>query len=209
MKNEEKRLIIENLKIKYKKEKEKLDEIRSDATIKKWKILSNAYKIGKQIWGNHFTRQRLAFDMEIPLSTVLRCLALDKANKRTWSLINEGKISAFKVAQICQSKNNHYQDEVVDMVIENNVSTYNIRKIKIKCLSDINKERHRLACERGYSRKSSAYENFNHWIMRGQLFMMMNKEYLPKSKIKELNESLKELKIKIDNYIKEIEGKND
>lgn len=147
MDKSEKELLIEELRRKYQKEKAKLDQIRSDATIEKWKILSKAYKLGKQIWGNHFSRQRLAFDMEIPLTTVLRCLALDKANKRTWKLIKDGKISAFKVAQVCQSKSYHYQDEVIDLVIEKNVSTYKIKGLKVNCLGDINKERHRLACE--------------------------------------------------------------
>jgi len=207
MNKSEKELLMEELKRKYKEEKSKLDKIRSNATIEKWKILSRAYKIGRKIWGHHFSRQRLSFDMEIPLTTTLRCLALDKANKKTWKLINSDKISAFKVAQICQSRNKHYQDEIVDMVIENNMSTYNIKKMKINCFSDINKERHRLACEEGYSRKSSAYEHFNHWIIRGNMFMLIKKENLPEGKIEDLEKGLKDLKKNINNYIKKIKDK--
>ena len=202
MNRSEKELFIDELKRKYNKEKEKLDQIRSDVTVKKWEVLSRAYSIGKQIWGRRFTKQRLASDMEIPLTTVLRCLALDKANKRTWKLINDDKISAFKVAQICMNKCKAYQDEMVDMTIEGNLSTYQITSIKIRDFDDVSKEKHRLACENGYSRKSSAYANFQHWIERGKIFMMMDKKHMPEDKMPEIKKSLKELNLMIDKYVK-------
>ncbi len=88
---------MKRLKNKYFKAKEKLDRLRDNITLKRYKILSEAYKTGKEIWGRKFTRVKLAFDMEIPITTVLRCLALDRANDKSWEKQREGKISAFKL----------------------------------------------------------------------------------------------------------------
>jgi len=189
-------------KTKYFAQKAILNAILDDITLKRWKILSKAYKLGKEIWGSRFTRERLAIDMEMANTTVLRCLSLDRASKRTWRLIKEKKISVFKVAQICMSKNKVYQDEVVDMTIEDNLSTYQIASIKLKDFNDIAKEKHRLACEKGYSRKSSAYTNLQSWIERGKIFMAMDKNHLPKDKLPEIKTNLKELNIKIKEYVK-------
>lgn len=191
----------ENLKKKYFKTKEQLDIIRSNETLAKWKALSHAYKLGKRIWGSHFTKQRLAYDMELPLTTTLRCLALDKANKRSWKLVEQGEISAFKLAMICQTKSITYQDEIVDLVIKNNYSTYQIKSLKINKLSDINKERHRLAIEKGYSRKDSAARNFKMWIDRGKLFLLLKKTALSEEKYNEIRKELKELNKKIERYL--------
>jgi len=190
------------LEIGYFKMKEELDEIRDNVTLKKWKILSKAYSYGKKIWGFNFTREKLAFDMDMPPTTVYRCLSLDKANSKSWRLVKEGRISVFKLAMICQSKNVKYQSKIVDMVIQDNLSTYQIKSLKVNNLKDINKERHRLACENGYSRKSSAYYNFSAWVRRGKLFLLMDKEYLPDEKIDDLKSDLKDLIKRINKYIK-------
>jgi len=189
-------------KKRYFEQKKVLNEILDDITLRRWKVLSKAYKLGKEIWGRKFTRVRLAEDMDMPITTVLRCLSLDRANKKTWKLINEKKISVFKVAQICMSKNKTYQDEMVDMVIKGNLSTYQISSIRLNEFEDIAKEKHRLACEKGYSRKSSAYSNMKRWIERGKLFMLMDKSHLPKEKITEIKDDLKLLNFKIEQYVK-------
>lgn len=189
------------LKEIYFKSKVKLDKLRDNMTLKKWKILSQAYKTGKEIWGGHFTRERLAHDMDIPMTTTLRCLSLDKANQKQWDLVNEGKLSAFKLAMICQSKNITYQDEIAEMVVKDNLSTYQIKSLKVGNIKDINKERHRLAIEKGYSRKNSAYSNFDRWIERGTLFLLMDKNHLPEDKVDEVEERLKELNKNIGLYL--------
>ena len=194
-----------NLEEKYNDQKKLLDDLRNNATLEKWKILSKAYKIGKKIWRSSFTKERLAHDMDIPTTTVLRCLALDKANPKTLKLMKEGKISAFKVAQICYTKSNAFQNEIVDMVIKDNISTYNIKTIKINCLSDVAKEKHRLACEKGYSRVGAAYINFNNWIGRGKIFMLMDQKHLPKDKVDGIIVDLKKLSSQINIYLKNAE----
>lgn len=193
------------LEKRYNIQKKLLDNLRSNATLEKWKILSKAYRLGKQIWGSSFTRERLAHDMDMPMTTVLRCLALDRANPRTLKLMKSGKITAFKVAQICYSKSKAFQDEIVDMVINGNISTYNIKTIKVNSLSDISKEKHRLACERGYSRAGSAYHNFNNWMIRGKLFMLMDQKHLPEKKLDELIRDLRKLQLMINIYLKNTE----
>ncbi len=191
----------ETLKKQYFKSKEQLDSLRDNITLKRWKILSKAYEVGKEIWGPKFTREKLSIDMEIPMTTVLRCLSLDRVNKRSWGLVDEGKLSVFKLALICQLKDRTYQDEIVDLVIEEELSTYQIKSLKIKDLKDINKERHRLACENGYSRKNSAYSNFNNWIDRGKIFLLMEKKHLPENKKEELETNLSKLNNIIAQYL--------
>ena len=186
----------------YYDSKKELLAMKDDITLKRWKVLSKAYKLGKQVWGSRFTRERLAEDMDTPYTTVLRCLSLDKVNKRNWKLINEGKISVFKVAQICQSKNITYQDEIVDLVISEDYSTYQIKSLKIGSLKDVSKEKHRIATENGYSRKYSTYSNFNIWIERGSLFLLMDKENIPEKRIIEVYRKLKKISKQIDEYLK-------
>lgn len=191
----------ELLKKQYTESREQLLKMRDNITLKRWKVLSKAYKIGKKIWGTKFTREQLAEDMDMKYTTTLRCLSLDRVNKRNWKLIDKGKISVFKVAQICQSKSITYQDEIVDLVIKENYSTYQITTLKVRSFGDINKEKHRLATENGYSRKESAYRNFNMWIDRGHLFLLMDKKHLPEKKHKEIMDKLKKINRDISFYL--------
>ena len=69
----------ESMKKRYFNTKEELDLIRHNATLAKWKALSRAYKLGKKVWGRRFTRERLSLDMDVPYTTVQRCLSLDRA----------------------------------------------------------------------------------------------------------------------------------
>jgi hypothetical protein len=195
----------EELKVKYFASKVELDKIRSDATLAKWKVLSKNYKLGKKIWGHHFTREKLAQDMEMPYTTCLRCLSLDKANANSWKKHKAGKISTFKLAMICHQKSINFQDELVDMVIKDNLSTYEISELRINIVEDINKERHKIAVQQGYSRKSSAAEQFQRWINRGKLFLLMKDKALTKTKQKEIKTQLKELNKRIEWYCNEKE----
>ena len=102
---------------------------------------------------------------------------------------------------ICQSKSRTYQDEIVNLVIEDNLSTYQIKTLKVNNLKDINLERHRLAVENGYSRKNSAYFHFRRWAERGKIFLLMDKSYLPESKMDDIEERLKKLKEDIGKYL--------
>lgn len=189
------------LKTKYFKTKEELDIIRSNATLTKWKALSRAYSLGKKIWGSKFTRQRLSNDMDIPMTTVLRCLSLDRANKKSWKAVSDGKISVFKLAMICQLKSKTYQDEIIDIVIRENYSTYQIKSLKVNNIKDINEERLRLAVKSGYSRKSSAADNFERWIERGKLLLLLKKSALSKERYKSIREELVALNKRIERYL--------
>lgn len=191
----------EKWKVIYYEKKQQLDKIRDNITLQNYKILSEALKIGRKIWGTNFTIVTLSNDMDIPYTTVKRCLSLNRANKKSWKLVEEGKLSVFKLAMICALKSITYQDEIVKIVVEENLSTYAIKGIYIDSIEDVNKERHRLAVEKGYSRKSSAYHNFNNWIDRGKLFLLMNTENLPDSKIESIKQGLKDLDNRIKTYL--------
>lgn len=191
----------ESLKKQYFKCKEELDIIRSNATLSNWKVLSYAYKLGKKIYGTRFTRQRLAHDMELPMTTTLRCLSLDKANKRTWRLINSGKISASKAAMITQTKSKTFQDEIIKLVIDENYSTYQIKKLRIENLKDIDREKIRLELEPQYSKKGHAARSFEIWIEKGKILLLMRESALSPEKCGRIKEELGKLNKQIERYI--------
>ena len=125
------------IKKEINKEEEEFKELKiqffkidTDETIKKWNVLSKAYKLGKKMYGNGYNTFRLSEDFDIPYTTAKRILSLDRATKKSWDLINKGKISAFRVAQICMTKNHKYQDEIVKTVIKDNLSTSQVKKLK-------------------------------------------------------------------------------
>ena len=198
-------LIRKKYKAQYNQLKKDMDKERSSETLKKYKILSEAYKIGKKIYGHSFSYATLAFDFELPYTTVKRVVALDRANRNTWKKINSGKISAFKVAQICSTKSITYQDEIVDLVIEKNYSTYQIKELKINSLKDVKKERLKLAVEKGFSRKDSAFCSFCVAIGRIEVLLQLRKKYLSKKKYPIIIEKLKKLDKQIKQFIRKLE----
>ena len=196
----------ESLILAYNKLKEELDKERHSETLRKYKILSKAYNLGVQIYGrNGFSVNRLSIDFDIPYTTVKRILALSKANKRTWKLIKDKKITSFKVAMCLMRKNSHYQDEIIDMVIKDNLSTYQIRSLRVKNLKDIQKERLKVAVERGFVRSHTASSSFINTIERLEELLKLKKEDLPQSKIPFIVGKLRELQSKIDKFAKEME----
>ncbi len=198
----------EELKEKYFKSKEELDIIRSDMTLLKWEVLSKAYKLGKKIWPKQFTIRQLAKDMELPYTTVKRCLSLDKANENSWLLLKDGKITAFKLAQICMTKNSIFQDEIVEAVIEDNISTCDIKPFKARGIKDVNKWRHEQAIKSNYARKSAAHMAFDNWMDRGQRMLLLPMDSLPKNKHKSILKKLGVLKRNMERYIEKNQTKH-
>lgn len=196
----------DDLMNKYFKSKEELDAIRSDMTLLKWEILSKAYKLGKKIWGPEFSVQKLAKDMDLPYTTVKRCLALDKASEKSWERLKNGEISAFKLAMICLLKNRTFQDEIVTAVIEDNIPTHKIKAFKARSIKDVNKWRHERAVEKGYARKDSAHIALKGWISRGERMLLLPLSALPEAKHKETIKNLKRLRRILDAYIKKHDG---
>jgi hypothetical protein len=189
------------LKEKYNVIKIQLDNLRSEETLNKWKLLSEAYKIGKEIWGNEFSVKKLSEDMNLPYTTTKRCLSLDKATPKTWTLIRKGKISAFKAAQVCMTKNNKLQDETIDLIVKENYSTCKIKSWNIQSKEDLVFLRQQKAVEDGFSRKESAYRSLHNWIEKGKLLLLIKKEYFSENKLNELKKELQNLNRKIENFI--------
>ena len=194
-------LKIKKYEKQYNQLKKDMDRQRSSETLKKYRILSKAYKIGKMLHGHSFTYVTLAFDFDLPYTTVKRVCALDRANRNTWKKIRSGKISAFKVAQICQTKCITYQDEIIDMVIEKNLSTYQIKQLRINSLKDVREERLRLAVEKGFSRRDSAFYSFCKTISRMEELLLLKKKYLPKKKYPVIVEKLRQLDKRIKRFV--------
>jgi len=197
MKNNEK--IIKE----FEKLKKQFFKVDTDETIKKWEILSKAYKLGKQIHGNGYSVFRLSDDFDIPYTTVKRVLSLNRATKKTWDLINKGEISAFKVAQICMTKNKKYQDEIVKMVIKDKLSTVQVKDLRIDKRGDIKEARLNAALEKGFSRKDVAYRSLKSTLDRLNKLLNMKMEELPESKIVKLIDIMENVKEKLQNKINE------
>lgn len=191
----------ESLKKKYFETREQLETISHNATLAKWKALSAGYKLGKKVWGSRFTRQRLSEDMGIPLTTVLRCLSLDRANQKSVKLMEDNKISASKLSMICSSKSKTFQDEMVKMVIEDNLTTYQIKSLKIKDVKDVGMEKLRLAVEKGFSRESSAIKSLENWIERGELILLLKKSKIEQHRLTDIKDKLKKLNKQIERYL--------
>jgi len=185
----------------YNKLKLDLDKDRHSETLRKYKILSKAYKLGVQIYGkNSFSIMKLALDFDIPYTTCKRILSLDRANKKTWELINENKISSFKVAQILLKKHHYHQNEAIKLVIDENLSTYQIYSLKIDSLDNIKKERLRISIENGFARASTCYYSFNHTLERLEQLLILDKKFLPKDKIPLLNKKLVKIIKKMEQW---------
>jgi hypothetical protein len=194
----------DTLIIAYNKLKEQYDSMRHSETIKKYILLSKAQTIARKLYGRSYSVSRLSLDFEIPYTTVKRCLALERANKNTWRLIREGKITSFKVAQALSTKSRHFQDELIDLIIKKNLSTYEIRKVKIHDEKDIRIARQKIAINRGYSRESSAYYSFDRAIKRMSDFLTIDKSFLPKDKLPTIKLKLIKLEEEINSFIKQI-----
>ena len=185
----------------YNKLKLDLDKERHSETLRKYKILSKAYKLGIQIYGkNSFSIMKLALDFDFPYTTCKRILSLDRANKKTWKLINENKISSFKVAQILLKKHHYHQNEAIKLVIDENLSTYQIYSLKTNSLDNIKKERLRISIENGFARASTCYSSFNHTLERLEQLLILDKKFLPKDKIPLLNKKLVKIIKKMEQW---------
>jgi len=191
----------DKLILAYNKLKEELNTQRDSETLKKYEILNKAYKLGKKIYGNTYSISKLSLDFELPFTTTKRILSLTKANNKTWELIKSGKMSAFKAAMILCSKHLTYQDEVMQMVIKNNLSTYDIKNIKIKNYDDVKREKLRIAVERGFSREDSAFHAFINTINRLNELLNLNEDFLTKNKRDTIRKELSKLNKRIETYI--------
>lgn len=181
----------ENLIKEYKNLKKEFIKVKHDQTLHKWKILSRAYKLGKQIQKEKYSINVLCKDFEVPRTTVKRILSLDKANDKTWEKINTEKISSFKAAQVLMSYDTLLQDKIIDKVIKNDLSTYQIKMIRMEdkiTFSDT-------------SRKHRNFQKFQSHIKKTNLFLDMNAGAFSSVDLVLLKEQLEDLKYKINKFI--------
>lgn len=172
-------------------------------TLRKYRILSKAYKAGKEIYGKHFNYFKLSHDFEVPYTTVKRILSLSKANFNTWNKIREGKITAFKAAQVLMSKDITYQDEIIELVIEKNLSTYDIKKIKINDYKDVEKVRLNQAVKEGFARKDVAYDSFKRTLDRLDVLLTMERKDFNDKHYAKLVKRLKEMTGDIKRFVEQ------
>lgn len=194
---------------KRKRKKEHYEDLKrqmetqiDNDTLQKYRILSEAWKIGKELHGPKFTLNSLATDFELAWSTVKRIMSLRRANVGTWKLIDDKKISAYKVAMICSSKNIHYQDEIVEEVIKDNLSARSIKNMRVRQLGDIKLWRVKRALDEGFKNKDNTYHSWVSVIRRLKLFLLMDVDSVRPSKRKDLLERLGDVNEMIEIYLK-------
>jgi hypothetical protein len=187
----------------YESLKKQFYKIDTDETLKKYYILSKAHKLGKKIYGAHYSIAAMAVHFDIPYETCRRIMSLERASKKIWKKINSGELSAFKAAQICLTINKDMREEIVDTVVKDNLSTYQIKRIDLPNKGKIKKERLKISVEKGFSRQDSAYRSISDTIERMNILLESKKENFPENKIPELILKLKKLSNHIEDKIKE------
>jgi len=189
---------------RYEQLKKQYQDHLSSETLRKFNILNEAFEIGRKLKGRSYTYVTLSLDFELPYSTCKRILSLRKANDRNWKLIEEKKISAFKVAMILLQKDITYQDELIELVIENNLSTYDIKNLKDGSLKEVNDNKLKVAVEKGFARKSVAYYSFKTYMERLNAMMLINIDNLPENKLPDLKVELTKTSKNINKFIKKL-----
>lgn len=190
---------------RYDQLKKQYQKQLGEETLRRYYILKEAFDIGRKLKGTNYTYITLSIDFEIPYSTCKRILSLRKANSTTWKLINEGKISSFKAAMVLHQKSVTYQDELIQTVIKNNLSTYNIKDLKDGSLKEVNDNRLRIAVDKGFSRKHSAYHSFRRYLGRVNEMTLINLDNLPERKLPELKKELANTSKHITKFMEKIE----
>lgn len=187
----------------YEKLKKEFQRIDHDETLKKYEVLSKAHKLGKKIYGAHYSIAAMSIHFEIPYTTCKRIMSLERANENTWKQIHSGKLSAFKAAQICLTKNHDKQDDIVKAVIRDNLSTYQIKKLDVKDKQEFKEQRLNMAMQKGFARESTAYNSLMETIIRLEKLLDIEKDKLPNKKMSEIIEALENLKDKIEHKVDE------
>jgi len=182
----------------------KYSSIEDSETLRKYKILKEAFSIGRKLHGHKFNLHNLSNDLDLPYTTTKRIFALSKANNLTWKKIKDKKISPFRVAYILSTRDVTYQDELIDLAIEKNLTTYDIKKLRIKDYKDIAKARLTLSVQQGFARKDSCYASFIHTLERFDNLFLIDKNQLPESKLNLLKTKLDTLKKDITKFVEKL-----
>jgi hypothetical protein len=130
-------------------------------------------------------------------------MSLSRASEKIWKLINDGKLSAFKAAQICLTINKSMRDEIVDTVIKDDLSTYQIKRMDLPNKGLIKKERLKVSVEKGYSRQDAAYRSVRDTVERMESILELKKEHFSPGKMPEIIMMLTRLRDLIDEKTKE------
>jgi hypothetical protein len=198
-----------NLQKQYLNLKQDYFKLRDSETLRKYRILAKAKKIGLKLFGRSYTIHQLSEDYEIPYTTVKRVLGLEKANKRTWELIKSKELSAFKAAMVLSTKDTLYQDEIIDMVLKRNLSTYQIKQIRVRDYKDLAKNDRKFAIAKGYSRDHEAYYKFLQAITRLNDFLGLKPHYLTDKNKELVRKRLEKLQSEIGKFVESLGGQNE
>jgi len=201
-----KQILIDKSKLekKYAELQNQVENLKKKYTEELFKILNEAYRIGKIIHGNRFNYKQLARDFKLSVETVRRILSLRRANRRTWKLIKEGKIPIYKVTYVLTRRATYFQDELIDLIINKNLTVEDIVRLRKGSLDEINDARQNKSIKEGYAQRLNAYRAIIHLIERMEKVLEIKPVDIPASKIYLLKNRLEGLNKKIRKYIKDI-----
>ena len=205
--NQKKKEKIEQKKQEYESLLKKYRDFKNRTTLRLYEFLSVGYKMGKQIYGSkgiRYTYKKLADDFEMSDRTLKRILSLDRANKRTWRLIKEGKISANNVTYIIRQFGREGQDEIVDATIKYNLTTEDIHNYNFDDIQKLKYGKSRITIDKGYSQVSHAYRKVHNAIDQFSLVFLMDMEDFSDNKKTEMIDLLTKVNKRLTKFVKDL-----
>lgn len=127
--NEKKKKTYEKLKEEYNKIEEEINNYLHDKTLKRFKLLTEAYKIGSSL-NSTFNHYKLAEDFKISIKHCKRILSLRNCTKYTKNQIKANKISANKVCIITFEKPKELQNKIVKWAVQTNATNKDIHEFR-------------------------------------------------------------------------------
>lgn len=196
------------LKKEYEDLKEKATKGKDLYNLHMFAVLTRAYEVGKKIYGQHFSLNKLAEDFGVTRFYIKRVFSLKKANPKTRQLIKEGKISVTKVMEIICKEGATFQDEIVEQVVNNNLKISDIKRLRSFKSLDEHREFQRLkAIETGYSERWAAARGFERAATSIRDALLIHPEELPRKRIDDVRGLLKSINDEIEEYLSKFDDR--
>lgn len=192
---------LEEVRIRLEELKKEFEQQQHINVIREFEILNEYDKLIRNIAGS-YSIQKLADDFNIGFDRCKRILSFRKSNKRTWKLINEGKISAYIVTYILYRHNEELQDQIIDDAIKYNLSARALERIKSTNIENYKKKLNEKILDDGFKLKSNAYHSLCNSVDKVRTLLLIDINEFPETKHKIIIKKIKNLNLLISNWIK-------
>ena len=199
--SEEKKDKLKKIQNRLQELKKEFHEQQSINLIREFEILNEYYQLVKSIAGR-YSIEKLAREFEIGWGRCKRIMSLTKANKRTWKLIEQGKVEPYKVSYVLERHGKQEQDEIINDAIKYNLSARTLERIRSTNLKEYKEQLKEKILEEGYTVKSNAHRQFSQTLSRMNMFLLMDIDKFPKSKLSEMYKKIERLNKKTSDWLK-------